>query len=90
MIDMDTIVHGVLFIVVILTFVTGYRALRGPSIADRLLATDLITTLITAMIVLYAWIDDQDSLIDLAIALAALSFIATLGIAHYTASKKGL
>lgn len=77
-----------LVILTMLLFPTAYRLYRGPRIADRMLAMDLITTLLTTIIVVYAVLEEQHLLIDIALALAALSFIATLGVGRYVSEGR--
>lgn len=85
---LDAIVNLALFVVVLLLIPCGYRVWKGPQIADRLLAIDLMTTLIVGIMVLFALIDGIPMLVDLGLAMAALSFIATMGIARYVADGK--
>lgn len=69
-----------LTIAVILAFV---RLVRGPSLADRVVALDLITTLMIGIIAVYAIGTDEPVLLDLAIVLALISFLGTVAFAHY-------
>lgn len=59
------------------------RLMRGPSLPDRVIALDLIATLAVGMIVLYAMAIDQPILLDVALALALLSFLGTVAFARY-------
>ena len=79
----DTVLQVVLFLMTLMLIPTAYRLIKGPRIADRMLSIDLITTLLTALIVLLAVIEEQSIFIDVALALSALSFIATLAIARF-------
>ncbi|MEO0561736.1 MAG: monovalent cation/H+ antiporter complex subunit F [Chloroflexota bacterium] len=81
----QTLLQGVLFIMVLMLIPSGYRLVRGPRIADRLLALDLITTILVGIMVLLALLDSQALLIDVALGLAALSFVATLAVARFVA-----
>lgn len=69
-----------LTITVILAFV---RLVRGPSLPDRVVALDLITTLMIGIIAVYAIGTDEPVLLDLAIVLALISFLGTVAFAHY-------
>jgi multicomponent Na+:H+ antiporter subunit F len=72
-----------LVIVVGLLIPAFYRVIKGPRVADRLLGVDMITTLLIGSVVLLAVIAGQAILVDVALAVAALSFIATLAIARF-------
>ncbi len=69
-----------LTIAVILAFV---RLVRGPSLPDRVVALDLISTLMIGIIAVYAIATDEPVLLDLAIVLALISFLGTVAFAHY-------
>lgn len=72
-----------LVIMVILVMPCAYRVLVGPSPADRLQAVETITTLLIGIIILLALLQASPFVMDVASALAAFSFIATLAIARY-------
>ena len=84
----EVVLRGAILVMVGLLLPCAYRAARGPSIADRLLAIDLITTLLTGIIVLIAILDGAEILIDIGIGLAALSFIGTVSIARFISDGK--
>lgn len=56
---------------------------RGETSADRVLAVEMITTLLVGITVLLALVEGTDTTIDIGIALAALSFAATISFARY-------
>ncbi|MFZ4815872.1 MAG: monovalent cation/H+ antiporter complex subunit F [Phototrophicaceae bacterium] len=72
-----------LAVVTVLLIPVGYRAIRGPRVADRLLAVDLITTLLIAIVLLLSVIQRQSLMLDIALALSALSFIGTLALTRF-------
>jgi len=70
----------VINLALVLTF---WRLVRGPTLADRVVALDLITTLIIGDIVVFAIANDQPLLLDLVLVLALIAFLATVAFAHY-------
>ena len=64
------------------------RALRGPSIWDRLLAMNLIATKIIIMIIAYASYENSAFLLDFAIIYALSGFIGTIFIALFLSERK--
>ena len=54
------------------------RAIRGPRLADRIMAINMIGTMIIAIMALLSVVLDADYLIDISIAYALLSFIAVV------------
>lgn len=78
-----TFVQLALGILIVLLLPCAYRAVIGPSPADRLQAVETTTTLLIGIIILLTLLQDSALIIDVGIALAAFAFIATLAIARY-------
>lgn len=78
-----TIVFVVLPIIAVAVVLAFLRLVRGPSIADRVIALDLLTTIGIGIIVAYAIATDQPAFLDVAIILALLGFLATVAFAYY-------
>ncbi|MFA7560795.1 MAG: monovalent cation/H+ antiporter complex subunit F [Candidatus Izemoplasmatales bacterium] len=68
-------------ILVLLTFVGLFRAIKGPTAEDRIVAINMISTKVTVIIVLIALITSQAFYVDVALVYALLGFIATIGLA---------
>jgi multisubunit Na+/H+ antiporter MnhF subunit len=81
-------VQAALVVLVLLLLPCTYRVWIGPSPADRLQAVDTITTLLLGIIVLLALVQRRAFVIDVAIALAAFSFVGTLAIARFIREGK--
>ncbi len=78
--DFFTVVTAIL---VLYMFVCLYRAIAGPTLADRLVAVNLIGTKTVVALSLIAFIFDQSMYIDTAIVYALLNFIVTIAVARY-------
>lgn len=63
--------------------VAVYRLILGPSLPDRVLALDLIATLLVGLLVLYAVATAQNEYIRVAIVLALLNFLGTIAFGIY-------
>lgn len=61
----------------------GARLLRGPSLADRVVAVDYVTLLLVAVAALLAVLLDEPEILDLALVLALVGFLATVALARY-------
>ena len=81
-------VHGALLVLVLLLIPCIYRLGIGATAADRLQVADTITTLLIGIIIVLALIRNDGMFVDIAIALAAFSFIGTLALARYIAEKR--
>jgi multicomponent Na+:H+ antiporter subunit F len=68
-------------------FLTVYRIVVGPTLADRVLALDLLTVLAMGFVGAIAIRTGITLYIDIAIALALLGFLATVAFARYILSR---
>lgn len=59
------------------------RLVRGPSLADRVVAIEVIGAIVVAFIVVVAIDRDEPALVDVALVFALVSFIGTLGFARF-------
>lgn len=62
---------------------TVWRLIKGPGMADRVVALDLITILSVAFMTLFAIAAHQDAFLDVAITLALVGFLGTVAFARY-------
>ncbi|MEO8610163.1 MAG: monovalent cation/H+ antiporter complex subunit F [Chloroflexota bacterium] len=81
-------IQAALVVLMVLIVPCAYRVWIGPSAADRLQATDAITTLLIGIIIVLALMRSMVMFIDVAIALAAFAFIGTLALARYISEGK--
>jgi multicomponent Na+:H+ antiporter subunit F len=59
------------------------RLLRGPTLANRVVALDLITVLAAALAAVFAIRFDQQVFLDMTIVVALVSFVGTVAFAYY-------
>jgi multicomponent Na+:H+ antiporter subunit F len=78
---------GALVLLGLALFLTVYRIVVGPTLADRVLALDLLTVLAMGFIGAVAIRTGITFYIDIAIALALLGFLATVAFARYILSR---
>ncbi len=64
------------------------RLLAGPSLPDRVVALDLITTIGIGIIAAYGVGAGQPVYLDVAIVVALLSFVGTIAFAAYVERRK--
>jgi multicomponent Na+:H+ antiporter subunit F len=79
----ENAIYITLIILVILSFVGLYRAILGPTAADRIVAINMISTKVTAIIVLISLLTKQSSYVNVALIYAMIGFLATIGVAKY-------
>lgn len=81
-------IWGALGLHIALTLVCVWRVWRGENIIDRLVALDVLTTLVLIILVLISILEQESIFIDVAIGLAALSAIATIALAKFIADQR--
>ena len=69
-----------LALAVVLAFI---RVLRGPSLPDRVVAFDLMTTLAVGIMAVYTISTSETVYLDVAIVVALISFLGTVAFARY-------
>jgi len=65
------------------TFLCLFRAVLGPTDADRIVAINVIGTKAVVIISLISLVFYQEFFLDVAMVYALISFVATIGIAKY-------
>jgi multicomponent Na+:H+ antiporter subunit F len=83
----DLIIDGIgsaaltlLMLTIALSFIRLYK---GPSLPDRVVALDLLTTVGIAITAVYAVITERPVILDVATILALISFLGTIAFAYY-------
>jgi multicomponent Na+:H+ antiporter subunit F len=75
-----TITIATLMVGFILAFV---RLVQGPSLLDRVVALELITAIVIGTIATYSIKTGVPDLLDVAIVMALMAFLAAIGFARY-------
>lgn len=72
------------FAMVMLAIAIGFvRLALGPTLADRVVALDMMTVIIVAFCGLFALFKDNTAFLDVAIVMALIGFLATVALARY-------
>ena len=72
----DWIFHIVLIVLALMVILCLIRAIIGPRIADRLVAVNMIGTMVMVSISVLAVLLEQDYLVDICLIYAMISFLA--------------
>ena len=70
--------YAILSIQAILLLLCLIRAVIGPRIADRLVAVNMITTMVTVIITILAVLKGEGYLVDICLIYAMISFLAVV------------
>jgi len=84
----ESVLVVALVVHVSLISVAFWRVWRGETVMDRLLAADVIGTIVLAVFILLGLIHGNELYIDVALGFAALTFISTIALARYIARRR--
>lgn len=71
------------FLLVALMFFSFHRAILGPTLADRVVAINVIGTKTVILVALLSFVTESVQFLDVSMVYALMSFVATCGIARY-------
>ncbi|ODV49566.1 multisubunit sodium/proton antiporter MrpF subunit [Methanohalophilus euhalobius] len=60
-----------------------YRIIKGPTIPDRVIAVDALTTVIAVMLGVYSFVHESVFFMDVALVISIITFVGTVTIAKY-------
>ncbi|MDL2260779.1 cation:proton antiporter [Methanimicrococcus sp. OttesenSCG-928-J09] len=83
MIEFGLVTSIALVIATLALFLAVYRLFVGPTIMDRVASLDAIGNTLVVIFAIYAFSQQSQFLIDIAILLALISFIGTLALSKY-------
>lgn len=78
-----TSLSAVVIILVITSVICLFRVIFGPTIPDRVVGLNTISTKVTIILVVLAILYERDLLLDVAIAFAMLNITGSLAISKY-------
>jgi multicomponent Na+:H+ antiporter subunit F len=80
---MATLVNIIVGVLVVAIALATIRLVRGPGLATRVVALDVIAVLAAALTAAFAIQFDQRVFLDVTIILALVSFVGTVAFAYY-------
>lgn len=83
MIFLDIVLSIVFTFLSLALLLAIYRFLKGPDIADRVVALDLIAMILAAFVVAYAIFVNEPLYIDVVVVMALITFFGTVAFARY-------
>ena len=86
---LDDIILIIIFPVLGLAIIlASVRLALGPSLADRIVAIDLLTAIAIGVTAVYAIARDDPVILDVAVVLALISFLGTVAFARYLQTRR--
>lgn len=72
------LIQGAMVVLGIVLFICLFRAVKGPSTSDRIIAVNMIGTITMLLILLLSLLMGEGYLVDIALIYAMLSFLAVV------------
>lgn len=75
----------------VLMILSLYRAIKGPTVLDRLVGVSAVGTKAIALLLIMGFLYERINMfVDLALAYALLNFVAVIALSRYFHKRKGL
>lgn len=84
----DYLYYVILPVLVISAVLIFWRFIKGPSIADKIIALDLLITTGIGVIAVYSIIYNHSTLMDTALILALIAFLSTVALSYYLEKRR--
>ena len=80
---------NIAFVIIIVAFFLAFiRLLRGPTLPDRVVALDLMATLVMGIILIYSIMSGYVVYLDIVMMISLVLFLATVTISFYLKKQK--
>jgi len=83
------LLRGAMAALALAMLMTVMRLVRGPALPDRVVALDLMATIIVGLVAVYAMASGQPVLLHVAIGMALMMFVGTVAFALYLEKGAG-
>lgn len=88
---MDSFFNYAALAICLISLLSLYRAIAGPTILDRIIGVNALGTKTTVLLIIIGLLFGRvDMFVDISLAYALLNFITVLASARYFHKKKGL
>lgn len=82
-----TLSVGIVILVICMILII-IRFIKGPSLADRVVALDVFSATLLAVLAIYSVLSGVRTYLDVAIVLSLVTFTGTMAFAHYLIHEK--
>ncbi|MFT4882643.1 MAG: multicomponent Na+:H+ antiporter subunit F [Natronomonas sp.] len=90
MIPVDDLLLGAAAVFVLLAIAVLYRAVRGPTMQDRVIAVNVLGTNTVVILALLSAALDVSYFLDIALVYALLNFLMAVAISKFTVERGGV
>jgi len=79
----ETAISAALLLTSVVTLLSSYRVIRGPTVPDRMVSLDTIGTNVVAIAALFALQTGKGLFVTVSLVLAIIGFISTIAVARF-------
>lgn len=84
----DTVLYFIWAFLLLALLLAFYRLVAGPHVNDRIVALDLMASIVMGFILVYSVMIKKAIYFDIAVVISLISFMGTIGISTYLRLKK--
>jgi len=77
------VLSGCIFLLTLGIVLIFIRFVRGPSLPDRIVALDLLSTVLIGILAIYALVSGVNSYFEIALVFSLITFLGTMAFAYY-------
>jgi multicomponent Na+:H+ antiporter subunit F len=85
---MGLVLQGLIYFFLISIILSLVRAVAGPTVADRLVALNVVAAQVLALLVLFAVAEERPAYLDVALVYDIFGFVGVLAITRYLGEKE--
>lgn len=85
---LGTVVGAAIVVLTVFALIAGYRVIRGPTVPDRVVALDVISTQFVGIVALFAIYTDGGFFVNVALVLAIIGFVSTIAVAKFVVEER--
>ncbi len=77
-----------IIIISISTLLTLIRFIKGPSLPDRVIALDVFSANLLAVLAIYSVLSEEKAYLNVALIMSLIAFVGTMTFAYYLVQKR--
>ena len=89
MVDLSRVATVLIAALAVALALAGYRMLKGPGYADRIVALDMLTAVVVSLTALTSLATGRSAFLDVGLGAALINFASTCAFAAFLERKRG-
>jgi multicomponent Na+:H+ antiporter subunit F len=89
MVDLSVLASVLIAVLAVSLALAGYRMLKGPGYADRVVALDMLTAVVVSLTALTSLATGRRAFLDVGLGAALINFVSTCAFTAFLERKRG-